>query len=290
MAVELRHLQAFLAVAQEGHFTHAAAQLHLSQPAVTRMIRQLESHVGAVLLERTTRRVALTTEGENLRDELLVLLPRLDLALQRHAGRKRLRLGFAWGLPAGWAQGVIETFQAETGADVDVLRRDEPLVCVDRGDVDVAIVRSSGAPIRGLRSINMFEENRAAAVAQRSSLAGRESLDWLELADWPLIVNVVSGTTHPGLWPSERRPIVAVECRNFDEWLEAVALDHGIGVLPASITGQHSHPSVRYVPIRNAPPISVLLAYPFVGSHPLAERFATVAKGNAANVASSPAS
>lgn len=277
MAVELRHLQAFLTVAEEGQFTRAAAHLHLSQPSVTRMIRKLETDMGVVLLERTTRRVALTEAGEHLRDELALLLPRLTRALAAHKRSATLRLGFTWGLPAGWAQSLIMRFEEQTGVRVDLVRRDEPLAGVDRGEVDVAILRNSVSPL-GLRAIRLFEETRAAAVAKGSPLARRRRVDWHELADWPLVVNVVSGTTFPELWPTEKRPTVAIECRNFDEWLEAIAVDHGLGVLPSSVTRQHPHPSIRYLPIQHAPPISVFLAYPLAGPHPLAERFATVAQ------------
>lgn len=277
MAVELRHLHAFLAVAEEGQFTRAAVRLHLSQPTITRMIRQLETDMGVVLLERTTRRVALTAAGEQLRDELAVLLPRLNLALRAHQRTATLRLGFAWGLPAGWAQSLVKRFEDQTGTRVELIRRDEPLVGVDRGDVDVAILRKSVAP-PGLRAVSLFEETRAAAVANGSPLARRRYLHWHELADWPLVVNIVSGTTFPEHWPAENRPTVAIECHNFDEWLEAIAVDRGVGVLPESIASQHPHPSIRYVPIRGAPPIPVLLAYPLMGVHPLAGRFAAIAR------------
>lgn len=277
MAVELRHLRAFLAVAGEGQFTRAAARLHLSQPSITRTIRQLENALGVVLLDRTTRRVVLTPAGEHLHNELLVLLPRLDLALHAHQRAARLRLGFAWGLPAGWAQRVIARFEDHVTARVDLIRRDEHLAGVDSGEVDVAVLRNSMPP-RGLRTVSLFEETRAAAVARRSPLARRTQLTWDELSDWPLVVNVVSGTTRPEHWPADRRPVVAVECRNFDEWIEAIAVDHGIGVLPQSVTRQYSHPTIRYIAIRDAPPISVILAYPLKGCHPLAERFASVAR------------
>ncbi|NEA03071.1 LysR family transcriptional regulator, partial [Streptomyces sp. SID10116] len=61
--VELRHLRGFLAVADELNFTHAAAVLRVGQPALTRTVRALEDALGTRLLERTTRRVALTEAG-----------------------------------------------------------------------------------------------------------------------------------------------------------------------------------------------------------------------------------
>ena len=65
-AINLRHLRAFVAVARETSFTRAAKTLLLSQSALTVTVRQLEDHLGVALFNRTTRQVALTTDGERL--------------------------------------------------------------------------------------------------------------------------------------------------------------------------------------------------------------------------------
>ncbi|HEX6525690.1 MAG TPA: alpha/beta hydrolase fold domain-containing protein [Streptosporangiaceae bacterium] len=80
-AIELRHLRAFVAVADELNFGRAAARLYLSQPALSRQIRALERLVGCDLLRRSTHRVELTLAGEALLDRARPLLRGLDEAI-----------------------------------------------------------------------------------------------------------------------------------------------------------------------------------------------------------------
>ena len=80
-AVELRHLRAFVAVAEELNFGRAADRLHLSQPAFSRQIRALERGLGCELLLRTTHRVELTLAGEALLDRARRVLSDVDEAV-----------------------------------------------------------------------------------------------------------------------------------------------------------------------------------------------------------------
>ena len=79
--IELRHLRAFVAVAEELNFGRAASRLYLSQPALSRQIRSLERHVGCDLLRRSTHGVELTLAGDALLDRARVLLHGVDDAV-----------------------------------------------------------------------------------------------------------------------------------------------------------------------------------------------------------------
>ncbi|MBB5935262.1 LysR family transcriptional regulator [Streptomyces zagrosensis] len=271
--VELRHLRGFVAVAEERNFTHAAQRLRIGQPSLTRTVRALEEAVGAQLLERTTRHVALTDAGRRLYAELGVLLPRLGDALRAPCRHATLRLGFTSLLPVACAE-LNAAFEAATGARVRLVRRDTPLAGLETGDCDVAVLRGD-APQDTVRSRVVAHEARVAVVARSAkgaaaSVAGRRVMDWSELAHLPLVVNTVTGTTRPELWPVGQRPELACTSGNFDEWLEAVAAGHGIGVAPEPVAQRHTHPGLRFIRLKNAPAVAVRLAIPTRGAHPLA--------------------
>ncbi len=78
--MELRQLRYLVALAEEGNFTRAAAGEHIAQPAMSQQIRRLENELGLALVERTTRRVALTEAGELLVVRCRRILAELEAA------------------------------------------------------------------------------------------------------------------------------------------------------------------------------------------------------------------
>jgi acetyl esterase/lipase len=97
--VEVRHLRAFVAVAEELNFGRAAARLYLSQPALSRQIRALERLLGCELLRRSTHRVELTVAGSALLDRARRLLGDLDAAIaatQSVGGELANRMATLW--------------------------------------------------------------------------------------------------------------------------------------------------------------------------------------------------
>ena len=97
--VEVRHLRAFVAVAEELNFNRAATRLYLSQPALSRQIRALERLMGCELLRRSTHRVELTVAGSALLDRARRLLADLDEAIattQSVGGELANRMATMW--------------------------------------------------------------------------------------------------------------------------------------------------------------------------------------------------
>jgi epsilon-lactone hydrolase len=114
--VEVRHLRAFVAVAEELNFNRAATRLYLSQPALSRQIRALERLLGCELLRRSTHRVELTVAGSALLDRARRLLADLDEAIattQSVGGELANRMATMWAP-------VLEV--AATDPDVEEMR------------------------------------------------------------------------------------------------------------------------------------------------------------------------
>jgi LysR family transcriptional regulator, benzoate and cis,cis-muconate-responsive activator of ben and cat genes len=98
--MELRHLRYFVTVAQEQNVTRAAALLHISQPALSRQIRDLENEVGVELLERTPNSVRLTPGGKIFLQECRAILNRIENAVEKvrtksQVSKTVIRIGYA---------------------------------------------------------------------------------------------------------------------------------------------------------------------------------------------------
>jgi len=258
MDVELRHLRAFVAVADQESFTHAAAVLHLTQPALTRTVQQLEAALGVKLIARTSRTFELTGPGREFHVRAQRLLADLEAAVQTARGSAVFRLGFSWLLPSPWAQETAARFTAATGMPVAFVRCDHPAVALQRGEVEAVVIRS-GQPDGELESVALFEEPRVVACSRRSPVAQATSLAWAEVPGWPLVINTATGTTQPSLWP-EATSLRLIKTANYDEWIESVAAGVGIGIVPDIAEHRNTHPELRFIALEGAPPVTVRLA------------------------------
>jgi DNA-binding transcriptional LysR family regulator len=114
-AIELRHLRYFLAVVEQKHFGHAAEQMHVSQPQVSRAIRQLEDGLGVQLLNRTRGAVTVTEAGRTFVDEARRILANVDVAIgeARRAGgaESTLRIGALDYLPIEQVQRFLKSLR-----------------------------------------------------------------------------------------------------------------------------------------------------------------------------------
>ena len=144
--MELRQLRYFVTLAEELHFGRAAERLHIVQPAVSQQLRRLEAELGARLIDRSTRRVALTAAGERFLPEARATLAAAERARDVVAGRATLRLGTSTGLGARLPRLLAELARLAPDRVVELVRVPAParLRQVADGTLDAALVR--GAP------------------------------------------------------------------------------------------------------------------------------------------------
>ena len=154
MNISLRQLKVFLAVAEHGSFSRAGEDIGLTQPAVSRCIRELEQELGLKLVDRTTREVTLTEVGASLSATLARVLDELESALRDTHGlaeerRGRVRVASAPTISANLMPECISTCAARY-PDITLMLRDQVQTLasdsVRHGEVDFGvIVASEGA-------------------------------------------------------------------------------------------------------------------------------------------------
>ena len=278
MTVELRHLRCFLAIVEEGNITRAAQRLHMSQPALSRALAQLERSVAVRLIDRSTHHLSLTDAGSTFAVSAREALQRVDEAITSiSTAVPPLRFGHSWS-SATHAAAIVRSWTTEFPDRLLRSRRsDERIAGLAGGQVDVALVRG---PITdpSVRSTVVDNERRLAVVPADHHLAERSQVSLADLAGETLIVNSIAGTTTLDLWPRPPRPTIGADTTTIDDWLVAIATSTGIGVTPASTAKLHPHPDVRYIPIHDAPTVPLVLAWPRQQPHPHTSAFVATAR------------
>jgi DNA-binding transcriptional LysR family regulator len=200
MALDARRLLVLQAIAEQRSFTRAAEALVMTQPAVSRQLAALEAEVGAQLVERGPRHVALTPAGAALVEEAEAILPAIDAAARR---LKAFAASDGGAVRLGAVPSAMATFVPTA---LHALRRARPRVEIQlqegwstdlarltaRGDLDLAVVSTSGTmpPPSGA---TLLREPLVVLLAADHPLARRRRLALAELADEPWLV-----ATEPG--------------------------------------------------------------------------------------------
>lgn len=192
--MELRQLRYFVAVAEERNFGRAAQRLHLSQPPLSTQIKALEEELGTTLLERSTRRVALTDAGRAFLGRAREILAAVEEAGAEARGaaegnRGRLAIGFVSSATLSLLPTALGIFRERyPGVDLDLqeLASGEQVDALYEGRIEAGLVR---LPMRSpeIRFEPLLEEPMIVALPSGHSLEGRKSLSVRDIAPLPLI-------------------------------------------------------------------------------------------------------
>ncbi|MGI5380542.1 LysR family transcriptional regulator [Streptomyces sp. CA-251387] len=277
--MELRTLRYFVAVAEERHFGRAATRLHMSQPPLSRAIKQLEADVGALLLARSSTGVTLTSVSTVLLDEARALLD--------HADRVRVRVSAAAGaatitvgiLSDGTDPGVSRLADAyrrkHPGIDIRIRDTDltDPTCGLRAGLVDVALTRApfdeTALTVRALRTDPVGVVLRA-----DDPLAHRDRLRLAELSDrrwfqFPQGADPIWQSYWNGGRAREGPVVRAVQ-----ECLQAVLWNGTVGLAPLG----HDLPAeLAVVPLIDMTPSRVVAVWNEGDTNPLIRSFVEIA-------------
>ncbi|MDP9794236.1 DNA-binding transcriptional LysR family regulator [Catenuloplanes nepalensis] len=193
--MELRYLAAFVAVAEELHFGRAARRLHMAQPPLSQLIRQLERELGVQLFERSTRSVRLTSAGESFLEPARRVLDDVDLAkLAVKAAATgeygRVVVGFAGASSHAALPRLARAVRAaHPGIDLVMKVQTYASVALDGvadGTLDLSFVRLP-ADRPGVRTRVIDNDELVCALAEDHPLAGETAIDLADLAFEPFV-------------------------------------------------------------------------------------------------------
>ncbi|WP_433606714.1 LysR family transcriptional regulator [Dactylosporangium sp. CA-139114] len=277
--MDLRLLRYFVAVAEERHVGRAAARLHITQPPLSRALRQLEADLGATLLERTPHGVTPTPAGEALYEKATTLLDqadRLRARVRAEAGSETLTIG-TLADTAGWVSGrLVADFRREhphASVTVHESGLGDPTAGLRAGLVDVALTRTPFDG-KGLRTRVLSADPVGIVVRADDPLAGAGPVSVAALAArrW---IRLPDGTDPlwAAYWTGPAAPDAPV-MRTIQECLQSVLWNGTSALAPL---GQPLPPGLVTVAVDDRPPSRLVLAWRPARLTPLARSFVRIA-------------
>jgi DNA-binding transcriptional LysR family regulator len=251
--MELRQLRYFVAVAHRRHFTQAAEELNLAQPALSQQIKQLERELGVMLFERTSRRVSLTHAGEALlvrAERILAEVEWVQMEMQEYTGltRGRVVIGSLQSLEAFRFPALLSRFHTRYPGIEIVLREEVTerlLELLNTGQLDLTLFQVTDGllplelTVSSVITERLLTEELVLVVAPNHTLANRQSVTIEELRDEPFVLfKPGSGLRHAIIQSSLAAgftPRILFESGELGTIRSLVAEGLGVSVLPRSV-------------------------------------------------------
>jgi DNA-binding transcriptional LysR family regulator len=267
MNVRVQDVRYFLAVAEELSFTRAAERLFVSQPALSKQIRQLEAQLRAELFTRGHRTVGLTAAGAAFLPRARTMVAEWEAAAEdvRLAGRT-LTVGFHSRIGRGLVPTITATMQQRLPGWRLRFRQvpwSDPAVGLTAGTVDVAL---AWLPIPdGLSARRITAEDRGVALPADHPLAARSTVRFADIADEPFVALPASAGPMRDFWLAlDHRtspPSIAGEATTADEAYEIVAAGDGVLLQPSGSCAIHQREDVVHRPVVDLPPAQLAVVW-----------------------------
>jgi DNA-binding transcriptional LysR family regulator len=291
--MELRHLRYFVAVAEAENVSRAALRLHVSQPALSRQIRDLEEELGFPLLTRTAKSVHLTAAGRTFLDDARAVLLRAEDAVKSARAvatgqRGELHVGYAPSPTVRILPPALRAFQAALpGVRVKLhdWSTEEMLAGLRDGGLQIAfLVRPTRAMLRGLHFEELAQEALRLAVPPQHAFARLRSVPVARAAQEPLVAYSRKDfpeyhETLAVVFAAARcRPRIVEEHESGASVVAAVEAGSGLALVPQSLACSIGT-RLKLLPLSPAPaPLVIGAAWPQDGLTAAAERFLRCAK------------
>jgi LysR family transcriptional regulator, benzoate and cis,cis-muconate-responsive activator of ben and cat genes len=292
--VELRHLRYFVAVAEMENVSRAALKLHVSQPALSRQIRDLEDEIGFCLLERTAKSVRLTDAGRAFLDNARALLQNADDAVTKaravaSAEPTELHVGYSPTPTAEILPKILRAFQRAM-PNVHVRSHDwsnkDILDGIRDGRLQLGLIipPPKASALHDVRYEELFQERVGVAVAPQHPFARRRAIPITEVAAEPLIG--LTREDYPNYYDLlsiifstvKQKPRVVEEHDSFSGIISAVEAGTGV-TISLDVLGHTFGNRVKLLHITPEPkPISVGIVALKGRLSPVAEKFWQCAK------------
>ena len=258
--MDTQNLRAFLLVAESGSFSKAAKRLHLTQPAVSKRIAQLEAQLNVSLFDRIGRRISTTEAGEALLPHARAVHLEMQAAQQSVrdlAGevRGRLRLATSHHIGLHRLPPLLSFFSKAFPAvqlDIDFMDSEKAYELTLQGEVELAVVTLAPSSIVNIVTRPIWLDPLDFMVQEGTQLTRKKALGLKELSRHPAILpglNTYTGQIVKSLFEQRSLPIQIAITTNYLETIRMMA-SVGLGwtVLPRSMRD----PSLATLPIRDA--------------------------------------
>lgn len=257
--LEVRDLRMVTAVATEGSLTQAGAVLHVSQPALSRHLRQLETRLRAPLFVRTGTRMVPTATGELLLRHAAGVLEQLEAAERAiqsagARGKRLIRVGTECYTGYHWLPGISNRFglaHPDVEIEISFDAAGDPLPMLRKGLIDVALLTEYRRP-RGIEVAKLFTDELVAAVSPRHAWASRPYLLPKDFASVRLLLLSAPETSffmNTVLTPAGVAPVQVADVQLVGAMAALIESEFGVGVLP-SWTISTEVRAGRLVPLR----------------------------------------